>query len=94
MQSPFNFWKIFLHPNRITIVSFYQSNYTNLCEGFYFLLFTFVDIFVNIKQLMTYQFIFNEVAHNLVVEVLNGSPLDALLDILFLRVTGYNNEER
>lgn len=73
---------------------FYQSNYTNLCEGFYFLLFTFVAVFATTKQLVTYQFIFNEVAHNLVVEVLNRSPLDALLDVLFLRVTGYNNEER
>lgn len=36
-------------------------------------------------QLLAYQFIFNEVAHNLVVKVLNGSPLDAFLNILFLR---------
>lgn len=33
----------------------------------------------------TYHFIFNEIAHDLVVEVLNGSPFDALLNVLFLR---------
>lgn len=37
------------------------------------------------RQSQTYHFIFNEITHNLVVEVLNGSPLDALLNILFLR---------
>ena len=36
-------------------------------------------------ELWAYQFIFNEVAHYLIVEVLDGSPLDALLNILFLR---------
>lgn len=36
------------------------------------------------RQSQTYHFIFNEITHNLVVEVLNGSPLDALLNILFL----------
>lgn len=35
-------------------------------------------------QLLAYQLIFNEVAHNLVVEVLDGRPLDAFLDVLFL----------
>lgn len=38
-----------------------------------------------VMQLWVYQFIFNEVAHNLVVEVLDGSPLDAFLNVLFLR---------
>lgn len=37
-----------------------------------------------VTQLGAYQFIFNEVTHNLVVEVLDGRPLDALLNILFL----------
>ena len=35
---------------------------------------------------LTYQFIFDEVTHDLVVEILNGRPLDALLNILFLRL--------
>lgn len=50
-----------------------------------FKLIFFVGFLVNVMQLLAYQLIFNEVAHNLVVEVLNGSPLDALLDVLFLR---------
>lgn len=36
------------------------------------------------RQSQTYHFIFNEITHNLVVKVLNGSPLDTLLNILFL----------
>lgn len=40
---------------------------------------------VQVVQPQTYHFIFNEITHNLVVEVLNGSPLDALLNILFLK---------
>ena len=36
-------------------------------------------------ELWAYQFIFNEVTHDLIVEVLDGSPLDALLNILFLQ---------
>lgn len=51
----------------------------------HFKLILFVGLLVNVMQLLAHQLIFNEVAHNLVVEVLDGSPLDALLDVLFLR---------
>lgn len=51
----------------------------------HFKLIFFVGLLVNVMQLLAHQLIFNEVAHNLVVEVLDGSPLDALLDVLFLR---------
>lgn len=36
-------------------------------------------------QAQTYHFVFNEITHNLVVEVLNRGPLDALLNVLFLK---------
>lgn len=36
------------------------------------------------KKQVTPYFIFNQVTNNFVVKVLDGSPLDALLDVLFL----------
>lgn len=49
----------------------------NLCKPYIYLP-------VKVTQSGSYQFIFNEVTHNLVVEVLDRCPLDALLNILFL----------
>ena len=59
-----------------------------LWETLTFFFYHFMEQTTNLlkgDELWAYQFIFNEVTHDLIVEVLDGSPLDALLNILFLQ---------
>lgn len=65
-----------------TPASSYEPLHIHLCKPCIYML---VSIYTSAMLLWVYQLIFNEVAHNLVVEVLDGSPLDALLNVLFLR---------